>query len=483
MIFERKGREPLLTSFYTLLLASGVSAFILSSLIFLIPLGATFRSEQESNIRNELKLKVSSNDNLLRSYGSMTESLGSRTMIRQKLIDYTKGAVSLEDLKEFTQPKYEDGAAILKDLVGAARHLPDGTLVASWGELSLARLQAGAQEGLALKEVGPRLFAVITAPIREKDSILGFDTCVFEANILTATDSAIVRGFTVSRHDERADPPDLNGYRVAFLDGAFIITAHPYPQSFRKAALKALLIAGVYSFAFIVSISLFSYFTFYRFVKGVIDDHVSLNQKVSTRLVERDLLLKEVHHRIKNNMNTIASLLSLQRDTIEDRAAKLALQDAEARIHSMSLLYDKLYRSGGRGELPIDSYLSALIDEILANFPNGRELRVEKHIQVFALDAERLQAIGIIVNEVITNAIKHAFKGCKGGSIAISAENNGGLVSISIQDDGPGIPDAVDLASPSGFGLQLIDGYAKQLKADLIVSRQNGTKVELSFKA
>ncbi len=149
----------------------------------------------------------------------------------------------------------------------------------------------------------------------------------------------------------------------------------------------------------------------------------------------------------------------------------------------MSLLYDKLYRSGGRGELPIDTYLSALIDEILANFPNGRELRVEKHIQVFVLDAERLQAIGIIVNEVITNAMKHAFKGCKGGSIAISVENNGGLVSISIQDDGPGIPDAVDLASPSGFGLQLIDGYAKQLKADLIVSRQHGTRVELSFKA
>ncbi len=202
---------------------------------------------------------------------------------------------------------------------------------------------------------------------------------------------------------------------------------------------------------------------------------------VSSLLAEKELLLKEVHHRIKNNMNTISGLLSLQAGAIEEPSAIAALQDAGNRIQSMSLLYDKLYQTSTFSELSIKDYVSTLADEILDNFPNRYLVTVEKDLQDFMLDAKRLQPLGIIINELLTNIMKYAFEGRAKGRISLSAGESQGRLRFSIHDDGKGLPEAISLENSTGFGLQLVHALALQLEGTARIVRDHGTRFILEF--
>ena len=214
-----------------------------------------------------------------------------------------------------------------------------------------------------------------------------------------------------------------------------------------------------------------------------ITEEKEYEKKIEKLLADKELLLKEVHHRIKNNMNTISSLLFLQAETVGEPAAVNALHDAIHRIQSMSILYDKLYRSDDYTVLSVREYLSALVDDVLANFPNGMQVTARKDMQEFTLDARRLQPLGIIVNELLTNTMKYAFKGRSGGTLAISASIVDGHITISVQDDGNGIPDAVSFENSTGFGLQLVQALTEQLRGRIRIERGNGTRVVLEFPA
>jgi PAS domain S-box-containing protein len=213
-----------------------------------------------------------------------------------------------------------------------------------------------------------------------------------------------------------------------------------------------------------------------------ITDRKQAEEKVKSLLAEKELLLKEVHHRIKNNMNTVSSLLSLQAATLKEFSAISALEDAIARVRSMGLLYDKLYRSENFIELSIKDYLPSLIDEIISNFPNSKIVKVEKSIQDFVLDAKSIQTLGIIINELLTNIMKYAFKGREAGLITLIATNLQDHVSIVVQDNGNGIPESITFENTIGFGLLLISALTKQLKGTIRMERGNGTRFILEFE-
>lgn len=205
-------------------------------------------------------------------------------------------------------------------------------------------------------------------------------------------------------------------------------------------------------------------------------------EKVKSLLSEKELILKEVHHRIKNNMNTINSLLNLQAGTLKDKSAIMALEDAGRRVRSMMMLYDKLYRSDFFNEMSIAQYLPSLVDEILVNFPNAKSVSVVKHIDDFVLDVKRLQSIGIIVNELLTNIMKYAFKERNFGEISVTVYLINQTVSITIGDNGDGLPESVDFEHSTGFGLMLVGVLTKQLRGRLRIERENGTKIVLEFE-
>lgn len=204
-------------------------------------------------------------------------------------------------------------------------------------------------------------------------------------------------------------------------------------------------------------------------------------EKIKNLLLEKDILLKEVHHRIKNNMNTINGLLSLQADSLTDPAAVDALKDAESRVQSMMVLYDKLYRSDNFNEVSIKEYLPGLIKEIIDNFLNRKNIQIESSIDDFTLEVQTLVPIGIIVNELLTNTMKYAFTGRERGLIKISAELTNGKVVMKIEDDGVGIPETVTFENSSGFGMQLVGMLTEQINGSIMIERGSGTRFVLEF--
>jgi PAS domain S-box-containing protein len=205
-------------------------------------------------------------------------------------------------------------------------------------------------------------------------------------------------------------------------------------------------------------------------------------EKIKALLAERELTLKEVHHRIKNNMSTIASLLSIQAQTLTESMAVRALEDAKSRVKSMMVLYDKLYRASGTGVISLQKYIPALLDEIIGNFANSRMVHVKTEIQDIIMDARTLQPLGIILNELVTNVMKYAFPERNDGTIQVSARYSGSAVQIIVEDDGIGIPEYIDFDKSTGFGLQLVDALVLQLKGTIHIQRNMGTKVILELE-
>ncbi len=203
--------------------------------------------------------------------------------------------------------------------------------------------------------------------------------------------------------------------------------------------------------------------------------------EVKKLLVEKEIILKEVHHRVKNNMNTMKSLLFLQSQSVKNEAVAAALMDASGRLQSMYVLYEKLYRSSAFTELSLTEYLPALVDEVLGIFPNADAVTVTTDVDDLAMDPKTLSTLGIIVNELITNAMKYAFTGRKGGSIGISMSRDGELMRLVVRDDGIGVPETVDFGNSSGFGLMLVNMLAAQLRGSVRLERGGGTAVVLEF--
>jgi len=212
-----------------------------------------------------------------------------------------------------------------------------------------------------------------------------------------------------------------------------------------------------------------------------ITERKKAEDKVNSLLAEKELILKEVHHRIKNNMNTISSLLSLQTHTLTEPSAISALKDTGSRVKSMGLLYDKLYLSKDYNNISLKDYLPVLVDEVIKNFPKNKMVKTEMHIEDVVLDAKRIQPLGIIINELLTNIMKYAFSGRAQGLITVSALHDNKTVIIGVQDDGNGMPENVSFERSPGFGLQLIQALTQQLNGSIRIERVNGTKVVLEF--
>lgn len=222
--------------------------------------------------------------------------------------------------------------------------------------------------------------------------------------------------------------------------------------------------------------------THFLAIKEDITERKLSEEKIQGLLAEKELILKEVHHRIKNNMNTIYGVLQLQSQTLTDSSAIAALQDASNRVRSMMVLYTNLYQAANFNEMSIAEYLPPLLDEIMANFPNSKSVTIEKEIDDFILHVSKLQPLGIIINELLTNIMKYAFPGKTDGVVYVSALLENEDVTIVIEDNGNGMPESVDFKNSTGFGLVLVAGLTKQISGTIRIERKKGTRIILEFK-
>lgn len=214
------------------------------------------------------------------------------------------------------------------------------------------------------------------------------------------------------------------------------------------------------------------------------------SERIRSLLSEKELLLQEVHHRIKNNMGSMMSLLSMQAQSTEVPTVRAALRDAESRLGSMMLLYNKLYRAESVTSMDAAVYLADIVDSIASQQGrsgrdgegvfHGREgaIRIVKKLQSRVLDASILMPMGIVANELITNAYKHAFPDGRDGRIVVEFSALRGEGRLTVADDGKGIDGE---GESRGFGHSVVEGLARQLKGRLAVVSEAGTRFELVF--
>jgi two-component sensor histidine kinase len=206
-------------------------------------------------------------------------------------------------------------------------------------------------------------------------------------------------------------------------------------------------------------------------------------KKIQNLLNEKEMLLKEVHHRIKNNMTVIMTLLSMQSESVNNPEAVSALRDASSKIESMLVLYNKLYRSENYNAVSINEYLSKLINEIFQLFQEQQNISLEIQIDDFLIGSKQMFPLGLIVNELLTNTMKYAFKGRNSGLIQVNITKQENLVTFIYYDNGIGMPKSWnDDTEHKGFGLTLIELLTDQIAATYKIEIENGTKFIIEFE-
>jgi PAS domain S-box-containing protein len=222
------------------------------------------------------------------------------------------------------------------------------------------------------------------------------------------------------------------------------------------------------------------------FVVSIIRDtserrHVEARMRQSLR--EKEVLLKEIHHRVKNNLQVTSSLLKLQSAGVHDPQARALFAESQNRIRSMALVHEKLYQSRDLSSIDFADYVDSLAVLLYRSYgidPERIRLRVTGagvHVSI-----EVAVPCGLILNELLSNSFKHAFPGNRHGEIRVDVQRQDGAVRLVVADDGVGLPDAVDLEHGDTLGLQLVRTLADQLGATAEIVRGRGTEVRVQFR-
>jgi len=212
------------------------------------------------------------------------------------------------------------------------------------------------------------------------------------------------------------------------------------------------------------------------------------DQRKAERIIKEDLekkeaLLKEVHHRVKNNLNVIASLLSLQTSFVEDALAKEHLTDSKSRVESMALIHEKLYHTEDLSGIYLDTYLEDLAAHLIDTYSSSRHpIRSYMKIPSLHIKLEAAVPLGLIVNELITNSLEHGLKDHTEGKVELSLSEDEVYYCLTIHDNGPGLPGDFDLQKIESLGLMLVQNLCQQIGAEFSIASKEGTAATLCFR-
>jgi len=196
-------------------------------------------------------------------------------------------------------------------------------------------------------------------------------------------------------------------------------------------------------------------------------------------LHEKEVLLKEIHHRVKNNLQIISSLLNLQSGTSHDNSS--AFKESQSRIKSMALIHEKLYQSESLSHIDFSGYVASLTNYLSRSYILSQNVTIEMDIQGISLDVDRAIPCGLIINELVTNSLKYAFKDGKAGEIQINMVMDGGKYVLIVSDDGVGLPQGLDFRNSPSLGLQLVNTLVEQLEGTIELEKAAGTTFTIKF--
>ena len=229
--------------------------------------------------------------------------------------------------------------------------------------------------------------------------------------------------------------------------------------------------------------------SFNRMSKRLQNSFTELETRIAQRTVElekslqaKEILLKEIHHRVKNNLHVIANLLDLQTDYITDEQALAFFADSQHRIQTMAIIHEQLYQSENLGEINLSDYISRLIDNLVFSCSN-RQVKTIIDLESVSLNLETAIPCGLLINELITNSLKHAFPNNRPGEICVELhQDEQQKIHLKIWDNGIGISNEINWQESNSLGLKLVQIFAKQLKAEVECNFNKGVSFYLTFE-
>ena len=219
--------------------------------------------------------------------------------------------------------------------------------------------------------------------------------------------------------------------------------------------------------------------------KKLEEQQIAINQKnISLQYLvnEKEWLMKEIHHRVKNNFHIVMGLLGTQSGYLKNEEAIAAIKESQQRIHAMSLIHQKLYQSENLSAIDMPDYIHELVDYLQGSFDKSASIRFHFQIDRIKLALSHVIPIGLILNEAITNAFKYAFPNKKQGNIYISfTRTTNNRMVLSVMDDGAGLPPGFNSNRQSSMGLNLMKGLSDDIDGSFTIENNNGTIVAVSF--
>lgn len=207
------------------------------------------------------------------------------------------------------------------------------------------------------------------------------------------------------------------------------------------------------------------------------------NAIISKTLEEKNILLKEIHHRVKNNLQVISSLLKLQSQFIDDQKAVMAIAEGRNRVNSMAILHQNLYRDDDVRGINMKDYFTNLIQGLFDTYNIEEErIKLKTKIRPLTLDIDTVIPLGLIANELVSNALKHAFADIAEATLEVELWEEEDALFFKVKDNGVGISERENKDKKGGFGQKLIQSLAAKLEADIQMVQQNGTEVVLKIK-
>jgi two-component sensor histidine kinase len=214
-----------------------------------------------------------------------------------------------------------------------------------------------------------------------------------------------------------------------------------------------------------------------------ITDQKELVKQLEQSLDEKEILLKEIHHRVKNNLMIISSLLNLQSGYIKDKESQDIFKESQNRARSMALIHERLYKSSDLKKLDFSEYITSLATELFHTYVADPSLiKLQINVENIFLDINTAIPLGLIVNELITNSLKHAFPNGRKGEINVEFHEKGENCEFIVKDNGIGFPKDIDYKKTDSLGLQIVTNLTNQIDGKIELNMKNGTEFKINFK-
>lgn len=243
----------------------------------------------------------------------------------------------------------------------------------------------------------------------------------------------------------------------------------------------------LYNIYFCIILTIVLVFAFIRFLNNQYNELAELLKKnradqitISNSLKEKEILLAEIQHRVKNNLSVIIGLFNFQSDLTDNQETKTALLEAKNRVLSIAMVHDQLHAKDNFNKINLNTYISELIQELKRSHPVFSHTEINKNMENLSLDISKTIPIGLIVNEVVTNSFKHGFKDHKKPSICLKLFTQNGLAKLVITDNGVGFPSLSNINRQS-LGLSLIESLAEQIDGKASFNNKEGAQVMINF--